>query len=91
MAFTTYVLLKTVTSFLENFRDICHEELGTHALFLNLETEIKDGIFVYNLFDKTDAFSFEIDRIPFICSNFPSITLYSAIFSEILRIIQCTL
>ena len=79
-----------VYSFLENFKDIYPEELelklehhGTHATFLDLDIEIKDGIFVYKLFDKRDAFSFDIVRMPFICSNIPSNTFYSAIFSEI--------
>ena len=51
----------------------------------SLDIEIKDGIFVYKLFDKKgDAFSFEIVQMPFICSNI--FIFYGAIFSEILRI-----
>ena len=83
---------------MDNFKEIYPKELelklehhGNHATFLDLDIEIKDDMFVYKLFDKRDAFSFEIVRMPFICSNIPSNIFYSAIFSEILRIIRCTL
>ena len=57
---------------------------------LNLDIKIKDGVFVYKLFDKRDASSFKIVRMPFIDSTIPSNTFYSAIFTEILRIIRST-
>ena len=60
------------------------EHYGNHVTFLNLDIEIKDGIFVYKLLNERDAFSFEIVRMPFICSNIPSNTF------EILRIIRHT-
>ena len=62
-----------------------------HATFLDLDITIKDGIFVYKLFDKRDAFGFPIVRMPFIESNIPSNIFYGAVFSEILRIARCTL
>ena len=59
-------------SFFEIFKQIYPKELelklehhGSHATFLDLDIEIKEGIFVYKLFDKRDAFSFEIVRMPF--------------------------
>ena len=67
------------------------EHQGSNAKFLDLDIEIKDGVFVYKLFDKRDAFSFEIVRMTFIDSNIPTNIFYGAIFSEILRIIKCTL
>ena len=36
------------------------EHSGSHASFLNLDISIKDGIFIYKLFDKHDAFPFSI-------------------------------
>ena len=53
---------------------------GSHATFLDLEIEIKDGVFVYELFDKRDAFSFEIVRMPFICSDTPYLTSYMELY-----------
>ena len=34
------------------------EHSGTHATFLNLDIAVKDGVFVYKLFVKCDAFPF---------------------------------
>ena len=63
-------------SFFDNFKYIYPKELelklehhGSHATFLDLDIEIKNSVFVYKLFDKRDAFSFEIVRLPFIDSN----------------------
>ena len=39
------------------------EHQGGHATFLDLDITIKDGIFVYKLFDKRDAFHFSL----FVC------------------------
>ena len=47
------------------------EHSGSHASFLNLDISIKDGIFVYKLFDKRDAFPFSIVRMPHKDSNMP--------------------
>ena len=84
-------------SFFDNFKDIYPKELelklehqGSHATFLGLDIEIR-MVFLFKLFDKRDAFSFEIIRMPFIDSNIPSNIFYGAIFSEILQIIRCTL
>ena len=63
----------------------------THATFLDLDITLKDGIFIYKLFDKRDAFPFFIVRIPNKGSNIPSTTLYGAIMSEFLRIARNTL
>ena len=53
------------------------EHHGTHATFLDLDIEIKDDIFVFKLVDKRDAFSFEIVRMPFICSEIPPNIFYT--------------
>ena len=39
------------------------ENSGTHAAFLNLDITVKDGVFIYKLFDKRDAFPFFIVRM----------------------------
>ena len=67
------------------------EHNGDHATFLDLDITIKDGIFVYKLFDKRDAFPFFILRMPYLTSNIPSSIFYGSIFSEFLRIARCTL
>jgi len=67
------------------------EHHGNHATFLDLDITIKDGCFIYKLFDKRDTFPFFIVRMPHIDSNIPSTIFYGAIFSEILRITRCTL
>ena len=71
--------------------DLKVEHRGTHATFLDLDIHIEDGIFVYKLFDKRDAFPFFIVRMPHLSSNIPSSTFYGSVFSEFLRIARCTL
>ena len=51
--------------FKDAYNDIYPPELqlkvghsGTHAIFLNLDITVKDGVFVDKLFDKRDAFPF---------------------------------
>ena len=80
------------------YRDIYPEELelilehsGTHASFLNLDITISEGIFVYKLFDKRDAFPFSIVRMPHIDSNIPESIFYSAFVGEFLRVARSTL
>jgi hypothetical protein len=80
------------------YRNIYPEELelkvehsGTHATFLNLDITINEGIFVYKLFDKRDAFPFSIVRMPHINSNIPESIFYSALVGEFLRIARSTL
>ena len=67
------------------------EHSGTHATFLNLDITVKDGVFIYKLFDKRDAFPFLIVRMPYIDSNIPKSTLYSALVGEFLRIARSSL
>ena len=67
------------------------EHSGTHASFLNLDITISEGIFVYKLFDKRDAFPFSIVRMPHIDSNIPESIFYSALVGEFLRIARSTL
>ena len=67
------------------------EHSGNHASFLNLDISIKDGIFIYKLFDKRDAFPFSIVRMPHMDSNIPESIFYSAFVGEFLRIARSTL
>ena len=67
------------------------EHSGNHASFLNLDITIKDGIFVYKLYDKRDAFPFSIVRMPYTSSNIPENIFYSAMVGEFLRIARSTL
>ena len=84
--------------FAKRHKDIYPKELklkvehqGTHASFLDLDITIKDGIFVYKLYDKRDQFPFFIVRMPHMSSNIPSCIFYGASFSELLRIARCSL
>ena len=84
--------------FLHSFKEIYPPQLelkvehsGTHATFLDLDITIKDGIFVYKLFDKRDKFPFHIVRMPNATSNIPTIIFYGSLFSEFLRIARCSL
>ena len=58
----------------------------SRASFLELDIKVEDRVFVYNQYDKRDAFPFSIVQLPFVCSNMPSKIFYSSIFAEILRI-----
>ena len=80
-------------SFVENFKEIYPKELdlklehdGSHAIFQDLDIEIKVAIFVYNFLTK-EMHSFEIVQMPFICSNIPSNIFNGAILSEIFCIL----
>ena len=75
------------------YRDIYPPELqlkvehsGTHTTFLNLDVTAKDGVFIYKIFIKHDAFPFFIIRMPYIDSNIPKSIFYSALVGEFLRI-----
>ena len=67
------------------------EHSGSQASFLNLDITIKEGLFVYKLFDKRDSFPFSIVRMPHISSNIPESIFYSAMIGEFLRIARSTL
>ena len=67
------------------------EHSGKHATFLSLDISIQDGIFVYQLFDKSDAFPFFIVRMPHLDSNIPESTFYSAMVGEFIRIARNSL
>ena len=53
------------------------EHLGTSATFLELDIVIQNNIFMYKLFDKRDAFSFSIVRMPDLLTNIPSNIFYN--------------
>ena len=61
------------------------EHSGTHATFLNLDITVKDGVFVYTLFDKHDALPF-LSLAYIILINIPKSIFCSALFGEFLRI-----
>ena len=67
------------------------EHHGTHATFLEIETNIVDGIFVYKLYDKRDSFPFSIVKMPYLSSNIPYNIFYNTILSEVLRIARFSL
>ena len=81
----------------------CHQEIyppvlelkkehhGNHATFLDLDISAENGLFVYKLFDKRDAFPFFIVRMPYLSSNIPSFIFYGTFKSEVLRIAKNTL
>ena len=80
------------------YKDIYPEELdlkiehsGLHASFLNLDITIRNGLFIYKLFDKRDDFPFSIVRMPYISSNIAESIFYSAMVGEFLRIARSTL
>ena len=67
------------------------EHSGTHVTFLNLDITVKDGVFIYKLFDKRDAFPFFIVRMPYFDSNIPKSIFYSDLVGELLRIVRSSL
>ena len=60
------------------------------ATFLDLDINIVDHKFDLKLFDKRDAFPFQIVRMPYLSNNMPSNIFYSTLSSELLRIARCT-
>ena len=67
------------------------EHDGQHATFLELDISVKEGVFVYKLFDKRDNFPFFIVRMPDLSGNIPDHVFYGSIMSEFLRIARATL
>ena len=60
------------------------------ASFIDLDISITDRKFDLKLFDKRDAFPFEIVRMPYLSNNMPSNIFYSTLSSELIRIARCT-
>ena len=77
-----------------NFKEIYPSELllkkentsCTEATFLDLHLSITDGHIKTKLYDKRDAFNFDIVRFPYKDSTIPSKMFFSTISAEILRI-----
>ena len=67
------------------------EHKGTHATFLELDITIKDGMFIYKLYDKRDAFPFHNVRMPNASGNIPNHVFYGSVYAELLRIARATL
>ena len=68
----------------------CEHE-GSHATFLEIDINIKDGMLIHKLFDKRDAFPFFIVRMPNLSGNIPKHVFYGSISAELLRIARATL
>ena len=62
------------------------EHGNDNASFLDLDISLRKQAFDVKLFDKRDAFPFDIVRMPQRQSNIPSRIFYSSIGAEILRI-----
>ena len=62
------------------------EHSVTHTTLVNLNITVKDGVFVYKVFDKRDAFAFLILRMPYTDSNIHKSIFYSALVHEFMRI-----
>ena len=84
--------------FNRSYRNIYPEDLelkvehhGQHGSFLSLDISIVDGVFIYKLFDKRDAFPFHIVRMPHLESNIPQSIFYSTLVGEFLRIARSTM
>ena len=58
---------------------------GTEASFLNNNIQVKNGKFFARLYDKRDAFSFQIVNYPNLSGNIPKRTSYGVYISQILR------
>ena len=67
------------------------EHQGIHATYMDLEVNVRDGIFIYKLFDKRNNFPFFIVRMPDLSGNIPSHVFYGSVMSEFLRIARSTL
>ena len=64
------------------------EHCGTHATFLNIDITVVENKFIYKLFDKRDAFPFDIVRMPDIRSNIPfSIFYFAVIMNENMNVL----
>ena len=61
------------------------EHYAAHATFLNLDITVKDGVFIYKVFDKCDAFPFFIIRMPYIDSNIPDSIFHAAFVDDFLE------
>ena len=56
-----------------------------------MDITIEDGMFIYKLFDKRDAFPSHIVRMPDASGNIPEHIFYGSISSELLRIARASL
>ena len=64
--------------------------LNPPSSYFDLQIDVDENIFDFKLFDKRDAFSFSVVRMPYLQSNMPSKMFYSTISAEILRICRAT-
>ena len=82
----------------KNINNIYPEELELkkenvglkEADYLDLHINIINKQFSLKLYDKRDAFNFDIVRMPFLSNNMPSRIFYSSFSSELLRYARCT-
>ena len=83
------------STFEKHYKDIYPTELelkkennNSCASFLELYIYIENGEFHTRLFDKRDNFGFDIVRMPFYCSNFPSKMFYGSIEQSFLEFLE---
>ena len=84
--------------FLKSYKEIYPQQMelkvenqGTiKATHLDLDLEIKDRVFISRLYDKREAFKFDVVHMPFKCSNMPYKMFYSTISAEVLHICRAT-
>ena len=55
------------------------------ATFLDLEINVENRMFITKLYDKRDAFNFEIVNFPNLSGNIPSKTSYGVFISQLIR------
>ena len=67
-----------------------NDEANLNASYLDLDISIVNNQFEYGLYDKRNAYTFDIVRFPFLCSNMPNKMFYSTISAEILRICRAS-
>ena len=58
---------------------------NTTAIFLDLEINVENRMFITKLYDKRDAFNFEIVNFPNLSGNIPSKTSYGVFISQVIR------
>ena len=63
---------------------------SSRATFLDLDIEVQDNVFQTKIFDKRDAFKFEIVNYPDIRGNIPENQAYGVVIGQLLRIARNT-
>ena len=67
-----------------------NDDSNQKATFLDLDINVVDNKFEYQLYDKRKAFNFKAVRFPFADSNMPNKIFYNTISTEVLRICRAS-